>query len=316
MALRVIGRTNLELVEEWLASLSLAPISRVNYLRQMRKWFGYLSLRGYDADCPTTSMVAEYRSSMDGHSRYYINACVNRVRQFYQYCYEQGWWKVPVGAGVKSYKLHFRYNKLPLSTRQTEALMKRMANAKSLIEKRDAVMIYLMLFNGLRCVEVSRLLWSDIDQFDGYHIIHIQPKGHRQKDEMRRLPELTIAALEDYSSALLERYDNIQSLPVAVSLNPIYRGKPFGLRAAKIGLRVKMYLKEIGADSRKVTAHSLRHSYACMLLEHGVPIEEIQAQMGHANVQMTELYSAMVIDKKKIESDAINRIIAELQGKK
>lgn len=313
MALRVIGKTNYDLVEEWLESLSIADISRVEYRRRMRRWFNFLARQKYDADLPEERHVVEFRRSLDGHSPYYINCLVNVVRQFYSWCFQMRYITTPVGASVKSLKLHFKYNKLPLSDSQIKMLLASIGNPKNLKERRDQVMIYLMLFNGLRCVEVSRMNFADVERYDQYDIIRIQPKGHTQKDEIRRLPDLTVAAIEDYASALAEKYDNVDALPVAMSYNRLRRGKPGRMSPVHVGYIIHRHLQELGiAVKSKVTSHSLRHSYACLLLENGVSLDEVQAQLGHSNTQLTQLYASMIIDKKKIESDATNRIIQDL----
>ena len=313
MALRVIGKTNYDLVEEWLESLSIADISRVEYRRRIRRWFNFLARQKYDADLPEERYVVEFRRSLDGHSPYYINCLVNVVRQFYSWCFQMRYCTTPVGASVRSLKLHFRYNKLPLSDGQIKMLLAALEHPKTLRERRDQVMIYLMLFNGLRCVEVSRMTFADVERYDQYDIIRIQPKGHTQKDEVRRLPDLTVAAIEDYASALAEKYDNVDALPVAVSFTGRLKGKPLPLSAHQVSRVVARILKRMGFSAlHKITPHSLRHSYACLLLENGVSIEEVQAQLGHSNPQLTQLYAAMIIDKKKLESDATNRIIQSL----
>ena len=157
------------------------------------------------------------------------------------------------------------------------------------------------------------MTFADVERYDAYDIIRIQPKGHTQKDEIRRLPDLTVAAIEDYASALAEKYDNVDSLPVAMSYDRKRRGKPGCLSPNHIGQIIHQHLVDLGiAVKGRVTPHSLRHSYACLLLESGVSLDEVQAQLGHSNPQLTQLYTAMIIDKNKIESEATNRIIERL----
>ena len=51
--------------------------------------------------------------------------------------------------------------------------------------------------------------------------------------------------------------------------------------------------------------HSLRHTYATMLLSHGVDLKTVQDLMGHSDITITQIY-LHVLPKTKI--DAVNRI--------
>ena len=51
--------------------------------------------------------------------------------------------------------------------------------------------------------------------------------------------------------------------------------------------------------------HSLRHTYATMLLSHGVDLKTVQDLMGHSDIAVTQIY-LHVLPKTKI--DAVNRI--------
>lgn len=56
--------------------------------------------------------------------------------------------------------------------------------------------------------------------------------------------------------------------------------------------RIQQLVKEtadLAAIPKRVTPHLLRHSVATTLLEHGMPLEQIQKFLGHAKIDTTKL---------------------------
>jgi site-specific recombinase XerD len=60
----------------------------------------------------------------------------------------------------------------------------------------------------------------------------------------------------------------------------------------RIGRTLGRAVKRSGIP-RKVTAHTLRHSYATHLLLRGVDIRSVQEPLGHADVRTTERYTKL-----------------------
>ena len=59
--------------------------------------------------------------------------------------------------------------------------------------------------------------------------------------------------------------------------------------------RIQQLVKETAAlagISKRVSPHILRHSVATTLLEHGMPLEQIQQFLGHAQLDTTQIYAA------------------------
>ncbi|GAB3361718.1 hypothetical protein GCM10027566_28790 [Arachidicoccus ginsenosidivorans] len=46
--------------------------------------------------------------------------------------------------------------------------------------------------------------------------------------------------------------------------------------------------------TKKVTPHSLRHSYATLLVENHTPLPSVQQYMGHSDIKTTMIYLQLV----------------------
>lgn len=71
--------------------------------------------------------------------------------------------------------------------------------------------------------------------------------------------------------------------------------------STKIGLA----LRRIGINDPRITGHSIRHFYACMLLASGTPIYVVQEMLGHASLATTQLY--VLVDDGEIRA-AVSRM--------
>ena len=66
-------------------------------------------------------------------------------------------------------------------------------------------------------------------------------------------------------------------------------------------------------DLKKVSIHSLRHSYATHLLERGLSLRHIQAILGHSSPATTARYAQLTDVAEQNALDTINRLINTLQ---
>jgi integrase/recombinase XerD len=148
------------------------------------------------------------------------------------------------------------------------------------------VMLSLAYGCGMRAGEVVRLKVGDIDS-DQEIIRIVQSKGRKDRNVM--LPVDILSLLREWWTERPTGQDQDVSALERV-LFPGYRGKH--LSARQISRLFKETAREAGI-TKPVTLHTLRHSFATHLLEHGVDIRVIQALLGHAKLTTTARYASV-----------------------
>lgn len=164
-----------------------------------------------------------------------------------------------------------RLKELPLVLSKAECRL--LFKTPKLLKHR--ILFTLIYSAGLRIAEVTSLRQADID-FDRMQI-HIR-RGKGNKDRYVPLSTMMARGLQKYYAA---------EQPVNWVFNGKSYGSPLSKRAVQWAMR--RAVKESGII-KKVTTHTLRHSYATHLLEDGLDIVTIQHLLGHETIQTTMVY--------------------------
>jgi len=135
------------------------------------------------------------------------------------------------------------------------------------------LLLMFLYYTGIRLNEVTHLRWEDIDFERG--VIHLKiAKGEKER----------IIFLHNNLKRFIE-YFNLKKGGFVFISN---FGKKYGKRAVQ--MVVKNAAKRAGIGKR-ITPHTLRHSFATHLLEGGADIRHIQSLLGHKNLQTTQIYT-------------------------
>lgn len=153
--------------------------------------------------------------------------------------------------------------------------------------KRDYCLMLACISCGFRIIELQRADIGDIETHAGERRLYIRGKGHLEKDDYKKIEPELWEALEDYLRTRGTK-DKDAPLFAAVASN----AKPGGGRLTEpsISRIMKSVLKKAGYDSRRITAHSLRHTSVTLDRKAGASLEEASKHARHSSVVITQRY--------------------------
>ena len=146
---------------------------------------------------------------------------------------------------------------------------------------RNKAMLELMYSSGLR---VSELLNLEVNNIDfNMNLVRVFGKGSKER----------IVPIDDIATKYLDEYINIYR-------NTLLRNKESDIlflnsRGDKLSRQgffkiLKQIAKEKGIK-KELSPHTLRHSFATHLLNHGADLRSIQTMLGHENIETTQIYT-------------------------
>ena len=146
---------------------------------------------------------------------------------------------------------------------------------------RNKAMLELMYSSGLR---VSELLNLEVNNIDfNMNLVRVFGKGSKER----------IVPIDDIATKYLDEYINVYR-------NTLLKNKESDVlfinsRGDKLTRQgffkiLKIIAKEKGIK-KELSPHTLRHSFATHLLNHGADLRSIQTMLGHENIETTQIYT-------------------------
>jgi len=155
--------------------------------------------------------------------------------------------------------------------------------AHPLLKLRDRAILELLFSTGMRVSEVANLQHEELnlkrDEFsvrgkgDKIRVVFI---SHQARHWVGRY----LDARSDVSPYLFVRHDRAKN----------HAADPSAITPRSIERLVKFYAAAAGI-TKKVTPHTLRHSFATDLLMNGADIRSVQAMLGHSSITTTQVYT-------------------------
>ncbi|MBU8787986.1 tyrosine-type recombinase/integrase [Bacillus sp. FSL K6-0138] len=166
--------------------------------------------------------------------------------------------------------------------------------AHSQLTQQDYVMFYVLIFTGMRKGELLALEWKDVDIKertinikqtlffeDGKEVIQTAKKYHSKR----------IITIDEQTAQILKKW-RTQQKEMLLSNGITTEAKYVLIRDDMRPLRLAYpndILNRIIAKNKlhRITIHGFRHSHASILFEAGASLKEVQARLGHKEIQTT-----------------------------
>jgi len=152
--------------------------------------------------------------------------------------------------------------------------------------KRNSAMLELLYAAGLRVSELVNLKFLDVN----LEACFVRVMGKGSKERIVPFGLYAKNKIDDYisnSRSLILKHHISKYLFVARAGKPMTRQGFWKL--------LKQYVKQAGIK-KKVTPHSLRHSFASHLLEGGADLRTVQVMLGHVDISSTQIYTHVARD--------------------
>lgn len=155
---------------------------------------------------------------------------------------------------------------------------------------RDRAILETLYSAGLRVSELAGLNEGDLDLGEGIAIV--RGKGKRER----------LSPIGSHASRALRKWLNVRKVHAREprgAAGPLFVNR-FGRRLTtrSVGRMLEKYLAVTGLD-RRTTPHTLRHSFATHLLDHGADIRSVQELLGHKSLVTTQIYTHVSVSALK-----------------
>ncbi len=203
---------------------------------------------------------------------------VSAIRSFFKYLTDKKrLLEVNPVSGLDSPKIHRRlpaYLTVDDSVSLLDAVQGKFA-------ERDYCILTMFLNCGLRVSELAGLNLSDFKE----DTVRVLGKGSKERTVY--LNAACVAALEGYLPKRIKPHEKDKdALFTSRNRNRI--------NVQTVKWLVKKYVGQAGLDTKKYSAHKLRHTAATLMYQNGVDIRTLQTLLGHESVSTTMIYTHIV----------------------
>jgi integrase/recombinase XerD len=231
-----------------------------------------------------SSFIAERRAHLSARS---LARCLVSLRMFYRFLVSEGKMSTNPARLLGIPKL---YQHLPhvLNRDEVEVLLAQ-PEQNTTMGRRDKAILELLYATGLRASELIGLRFANINLEAGY--IRTIGKGSKE-----RIVPMGTKAIDSLKRYMIEGRASLLKKGASPYLFLNNRGG----RLTRQGLWkiLRNYARKAGITKR-ITPHTLRHSFATHLLEGGADLRSVQVMLGHSDISTTQIYTHVARERLK-----------------
>lgn len=275
-----------ELAARFSQFVDVSALSLKSYSSGIRKFLAYLSENGIKT--PTRETVLSYKKALcEKYAANSVALYLSALRRFFSWCESEGLYS-DITRGIKSPKISHDHKRDAFGASELREIISTIKR-EGIEGKRNYAIFTLIASCGLRCCEVVRANVGDLHRVAGVTVLDIQGKGHADKDSFVKLSGHVVKAIEEY---LQERGAVADDEPLFVSCSR--RNKGARLTTQTISQVCKRSMVAAGYNSKRLTAHSLRHSSITIALLQGMSLDDVSAFARHSSIAVTMVYNHSV----------------------
>lgn len=280
----------------------LSPNTLNAYERDLTRYSDFLRARGTTApadvgEADVMAFLEALRTGGDGQRPLAASSAsrtVTAVRGWHRFLLQEGSTAVDPSAQVRPPQVGRRLPKA-LSIDEVTRLLEAASGGDDVVSLRDRALLEVLYATGARISEAVGLVVDDLDRESG--CLRLFGKG--RKERIVPMGRFAWDALEDYlvrgRPSLAERGRGVPHVFLNTLGRPLSRQSAWGVlqRAAE---RAGPAGGQDGAGNRRISPHTLRHSFATHLLAGGADVRVVQEMLGHASVTTTQIYTRVTVD--------------------
>ena len=284
-----------EFIDEFMNYLSvergLAKNTLLAYRRDLAKYIDYLTQKGVKTgNGVSREHVSNFMFDLKKHEMSATSICRNlaAVKMFHRFLVRENLAKEDPTTLVDTPKLWMRIPSV-LTQKEIESMITA-AGGKKPQQVRDQAILEIFYASGLRVSELADLKTTSIN----YDVGFVRAVGKGSKERIIPLGSKAREALQKYllkaRPQLLKKQSNdvlfLSRLGKKISRQSLWSVIKFYARKANIKKTIK--------------PHTLRHTFATHLLEHGADLRSVQEMLGHSDISTTQIYTH--VDKERLKS--------------